>query len=97
MQYITARAIRVDAKGKQKHMRSDDIPPEPSSEMRHQHECLLELRQHLKCSGHSLPGRPVYCWPKPGGRGSPGGHKELSHEEMTLWAKYIVSKMTWKI
>ena len=62
--------------------------------MKHQHECLLELRQHLRCSRHSLPGRPVYCWPEPGGQASPGGHRELTHEDMTLWAKHIVSKMS---
>ena len=56
--------------------------------MKHQHNCLLELRQHLRCGTHSLPGRPVYCWPEP------GGYHKLTHEEMTLWAKYIVSKMT---
>ena len=44
-----------------------------------------------------MPGRPVYCWPKPGGQGSPGGHQELSHEEMTLWAKYMASKTMWSV
>src|ERR1700735_469002 len=91
---MSTRAVRPRAKGKEKRTRSDDIPPEPSPEMKHQHECLLDLRQHLRCGGHSLPGRPAYCWVEPGGQGLPGGHRELTHEEMTLWAKYIVSKTT---
>ena len=62
--------------------------------MKHQHDCLLELRQHLRCGAHSLPGCPVYCWPEPGGQGLPGGHCKLTHKEMTLWAKFIISKIT---
>lgn len=93
LQHISAKAMKSNTKGKAKRTRSDDVPPEPSQEMKHQQECLLDLRRHLRCTGHSMPGRPVYCWPKPGGKGSPGGHRELSHEDMTLWAKYIVSKM----
>ena len=62
--------------------------------MKHQHDCLLELRQHLRCGAHSLPGCPVYCWPEPGGQGLPGGHRKLTHKEMTLWAKFIISKIT---
>ena len=93
LQHIGAKAIRVVMKEKGKHMRSNDIPPEPSQEIKHQQECLLNLRKHLRCSSHLMPGCPVYCWPKPGGQGLPGGHQELSHEEMTLWAKYMVSKV----
>ena len=96
LQHISTKAIRARITGKEKRTRSDDIPPEPKPEVKHQHDCLLELRQHLKCSSHSIPGRPVYCWPKPGEKGSPGGHREVSHEEMTLWAKHIVSEMKWR-
>ena len=79
-------------KGKAKRTRSDDVPPEPSPEIKYQQDCLLDLRRHLRCSGHSTPGRPVYCWPEPAGKESEGGHRELTHEEMTLWAKQIVSQ-----
>ena len=48
-------------KGKAKRTRSDDVPPEPSSEIKYQQDCLHDLRRHLKCSGHSTPGCPVYC------------------------------------
>ena len=84
-------------KGKAKRTRSDDVPPESSPEMKHQQECLLDLRRHLRCSAHSIPGRPVYCWPELAGKDSLGGHRELTHEEMTLWAKHIVSQIKWSV
>ena len=79
--------------GKEKCMQSDNIPPEPKPKVKHQQDCLLNLRQHLKCSCHLIPGHPVYCQTKPGENGSPGRHLEVTHEEMKLWAKHIVSKM----
>ncbi|KAF8264353.1 hypothetical protein EI94DRAFT_1703294 [Lactarius quietus] len=35
------------------------------------------------------PGCQTYCWPEPVAQGKIGGHHELSHEEMSLWAKHI--------
>ena len=92
MQHINAKATKAYTKGKAKRTRSDDVPPESSPEIKYQQECLLDLRQHLRCSRHSMPGRPVYCWPEPGGKELPGGHREVTHEEITLWAKHIVSQ-----
>ncbi|KAF8273751.1 hypothetical protein EI94DRAFT_1696663 [Lactarius quietus] len=75
--------------GKEKRTQDGDVPPELSSEKKHQQECLIELRHHLLCARHSRPGCQTYCWPKPATQGKMGGHRELSHEEMSLWAKHI--------
>ncbi|KAF8262169.1 hypothetical protein EI94DRAFT_1704965 [Lactarius quietus] len=39
--------------------------------------------------GKDKPGYQTYCWPEPVAQGKMGGHHELSHEEMSLWAKQI--------
>ena len=36
----------------------------------------------------------TYCHIERGGDGVKGGHCEISHQEMTLWAQYIVSRRT---
>jgi hypothetical protein len=34
----------------------------------------------------------AYCWIEPADGNRKGGHRKIPHKEMTLWAKYIVSK-----
>lgn len=79
-------------KTKGKRCRSDDIPPEPSPEIRHQNKCLFELQEHLLCQTHSGIDMQTYCWVEVAGKGTSGRHREVDHEEMTLWAKHIVSR-----
>lgn len=81
-------------KGREKRSRNDDIPPEPTLEEKGHYDKLMDLRKHLRCAEHSKPGSPVYCWTEQADLGGKtnGGHREISHEEMTLWAKHIVSK-----
>ncbi|KAI9431270.1 hypothetical protein H4582DRAFT_2085253 [Lactarius indigo] len=81
---VRARGYR---KGKEKRSREDDVPPELTPEMRSQLDCLLELQQHLLCQAHSKPGKKTFCLIRPRGENAKDGHKELTHEEMTLWAK----------
>lgn len=52
---------------------------------------LRTLQNHLRCAAHSKPGMVVYCRVDLGQDGVGGGHHEMSHEELTLWAQYIVS------
>jgi hypothetical protein len=94
LQHKDAKATKeTRGKGKEKRTRDDDIPPKPSPEVRHQHECLVELQRHLACEGCSRGGSRTYCWIEPANQGSSsGGHREMSHQEMTIWAKHIVSK-----
>jgi hypothetical protein len=79
-------------KEKEKRTRDDDIPPEPTPEARRQAETLHELQRHWYCMAHSKPGIMTYCWIEPADGNTKGGHREIPHKEMTLWAKYIVSK-----
>ncbi len=53
--------------------------------------CLGKLHDFLWCQEHSKPGMPVYCLIEPSGERTKGGHHELTHEEMSLWAKHMVS------
>ncbi|KAI0293473.1 hypothetical protein BC826DRAFT_969203 [Russula brevipes] len=76
-------------KGKGKRTRDDDIPPQPSSEAQHHLDCLLELQRHLSCDMHSKGGMRTFCWVKPTTANSAGGHIEMNHENMTLWAKHM--------
>ena len=81
-------------KNKAKRCRDDDIPPDPSPEVQDQYNNLLLLRSELFCNAHSADGRQTYCWIEKAGEaqdGGPGGHREINHEQMTLWAKHIVS------
>lgn len=89
-----AQKARGRGKGKAKEKRhcDDDIPPEPTPELKRQYDCLVELQAHLLCHAHTKPGTRTYCWAEPGGDKSGGGHRELSHEEMTRWAKHMVSE-----
>ena len=79
---------RGPAKGKEKRRRQDNVPSEPDQEMKDQLDCLLELRNHLECVVHSKPGMKVFCWIDP--LRNKRGHCDVSHQEMTLWAKQIV-------
>ncbi|KAH9166218.1 hypothetical protein EDB89DRAFT_1910841 [Lactarius sanguifluus] len=78
-------------KGKQKRCRNNNIPPAPSPEVKNQYEHLLELQRHLLCHTHSSDGVKAYCWNAPG-----RGHRDINHENMTKWAKYIALKKTSK-
>ena len=84
---------RAKGKGKEKRSREDDIPPDPRPEVRWQNKCLLELKLHVQCDLHSIPGMLGYCWIKPSGDDK-GGHDPLSHEDLTIWAKHMVSTET---
>ncbi|KAH9055842.1 hypothetical protein EDB83DRAFT_2521165 [Lactarius deliciosus] len=84
-----AQSSKGKGKGKEKRRREDDIPPALSPDMARQLDCLIKLQQHLACDKHSRPGKKTYCWIKSSGEDASGGHEELTHEEMTLWAKHI--------
>ncbi|KAH9020622.1 hypothetical protein EDB84DRAFT_1622155 [Lactarius hengduanensis] len=77
-------------KVKEKRGREDDIPPAPSPDMTRQLDCLLDLQQHLKCVEHSSPGKIMYCVVKHSTENTSGGHDEMTHEDMTLWAKRML-------
>ncbi|KAI9429954.1 hypothetical protein H4582DRAFT_2218058 [Lactarius indigo] len=83
------KARRSKGKGREKRCRDDDIPPAPSPDAARQLDCLIKLQQHLSCNKHSGPGKKTYCLLKKSGENTEGGHEELTHEEMTLWAKHI--------
>lgn len=84
---------RKRGKRQEKRHRDDDIPPEPAPEVKNQYNCLVELQQYLLCQVHSMKGMSTYCWVEPATDRTRGGHREMTHEEMTLWAKHMVSKM----
>ena len=81
---------RAKGKGKEKHSHEDDIPPDPRPEVRWQNKCLFELKLHVQCDLHSIPGMLGYCWIKQSGDDK-GGHDPLSHKDLTIWAKHMVS------
>ncbi|KAN0138373.1 hypothetical protein V8E53_003836 [Lactarius tabidus] len=83
-------------KKKEKRNREEDIPSEPSEEIKHQYECLQELKEHLHCASHSKPGMEAYCWIELASDGIAGGHREFSHQELTLWARYMADKKATK-
>ncbi|KAH9067970.1 hypothetical protein EDB83DRAFT_2519059 [Lactarius deliciosus] len=83
------RAQRSKGKGRGKRSREDDVPPVPSPDMARQLDCLIRLQQHLSCSKHSGPGKKTYCLLKKSGESAKEGHQELTHEEMSLWAKHM--------
>lgn len=47
---------------------------------------------HLRCEVHSKPGINTFCWIETSKEGERGGHHEMRHHEMTLWAKQMVSQ-----
>ena len=55
---------------------------------------LRELQDRYHCEIHSKYGIRTYCWIEVAEGGVKGGHREMSHREMTLWAQYIVSQPT---
>jgi hypothetical protein len=79
------------AKGKGKRCREDDIPPEPTPLAADNNRSLEQLKQHLLCQAHSRGGQVTYCTINRSGEGGRGGHEPLTHKDMTLWAKKIVS------
>ena len=83
------------ARGKEDKKRTweDDIPPAVPSDMVHEVGHLRALQDHLTCAFHSKPGMKAYCWVEVAEEGIQGGHREISHSEMTLWAKYIVRQI----
>ncbi|KAI9440579.1 hypothetical protein H4582DRAFT_2055924 [Lactarius indigo] len=86
---MKAQSSKGKGKGKEKRRREDDIPPALSPDMARQLDCLIKLQQHLACDKHSRPGKKTYCRVTSSGEDTSGGHKELTHEEMTLWAKHM--------
>ncbi|KAI9438030.1 hypothetical protein H4582DRAFT_2057534 [Lactarius indigo] len=69
-----AKVQNTKGKGKEKHRCEDDIPPVPSPDM-----------QHVACEKHSRPGKRTYCLVE----STSGEHEELTHKDMSLWAKQI--------
>jgi len=59
--------------------------------MKRQIDCLCKLKEHLTCNKHSGLGKRMFCLIRRSGENMSGGHEEMSHEDMTLWAKHIVS------
>jgi hypothetical protein len=92
LQKVQVQKIHEKGKKKEKHTREDDIPPEPMPEAKRQVENLCTLQQQWYCMAHSTLGVMTYCWIEPAEGSSKGGHREIPHSEMTLWAKYMVSK-----
>ena len=84
---------RKCGKRQEKRHRDNDIPPEPAPKVKNQYNCLVELQQYLLCQAHSMKGMSTYCWVEPATDRTRGGHRKMTHEEMTLWAKHMVSKM----
>ncbi|KAH9060642.1 hypothetical protein EDB87DRAFT_1576783 [Lactarius vividus] len=77
-------------RGKEKHCREDDIPPESTPDML---DHILELRQHLLCQVHSKPGNKVYCTIEQSGEDGKGGHRQLTSGQISLWAKLIFKSL----
>jgi hypothetical protein len=90
-QMVTQRPHN-NRRGRHNPNRGDDIPPEPSPEVLHQYECLRELQRYLICQEHTAAeAQPTYCWVEPATESAQGGHYPQSHQDMTLWAKHMVS------
>ena len=79
------------AKG-EKRGRKDNLPTGVAWVMKDQLAHLIQLQAHLYCTAHSHPGRKVFCFVEEANDKSKGGHQELLDNEMTLWAKYIMSQ-----
>lgn len=71
--------------------RGDDIPPDASPDTKRQYQCLLTLQRFLFCNEHSEGGKRTFCYIEQASQRSPGGHREVDHSVMTLWAKHMVS------
>ncbi|KAF8259461.1 hypothetical protein EI94DRAFT_1707096 [Lactarius quietus] len=56
----------------------------------------LKMQEQRKNKAHSKLGMIVHCWVEPGKYGEKGGHREISHDFLTLWAKYIECGWTTK-
>jgi hypothetical protein len=85
------KPIECRKNAENKRMHEEDIPPDVKPELEEQVSALCALQKHLRCNAHSRPGMTVYCRVELGQNGVKGGHREMSHEELTLWAQYIVS------
>ena len=94
LQLAPEKGRGVGKKKKEKRTREDDIPPSPTLEAKRERGNLEELLERWLCVAHSKPGMPTYCWIEPAAGSDKGGHRELTYTDMTLWAKYIVSKKT---
>jgi hypothetical protein len=78
-------------KGKGKRTREDDIPPALTPATEKANACLEKLKQRLFCHSHTVPGKKAYCTISKSGEKGRGGHDPVSHQDMTLWAKQMVS------
>lgn len=90
LQVPKPKANAKPAKGKGKRTRADDIPPPTPLKLVKVVDHLRDLQERLLCAKHSKPGMRTYCWIEVAENGVKGGHREFSHSELTLWAKYIV-------
>jgi hypothetical protein len=84
--------LKARGKGKQKRVHEDLSP-----ELKNQLKCYLELQKHLECTEHSKPGAKTYCLIERSNVAERGGHREMNHQEMTLWAKQMVSRVKWNM
>lgn len=80
-------------KDKEKRCREDNIPAEALPEAKTQYENLLKLKKHLFCHAHSRGAMKAYCHIVKSSETSEGGHQDIDYEQMTLWAKLMVSNM----
>lgn len=87
-----ARKARGQKTGKEKCRREEDIPPVPSPKAKAQNDAVHELQSYLQCQVHTKRGLLVYCRVVKGSKSVDGGHQEINHMQMTLWAKEMVSK-----
>ncbi|KAF8266669.1 hypothetical protein EI94DRAFT_1701581 [Lactarius quietus] len=86
---VKSKARRGPAKRGRWLLSEDIAPPGTAPEMEAQVHIVDELQDHLFGTTHSRPGMRVFCWVEPAEEGIKGGHREMSHPEITLWAKYI--------
>ena len=78
--------------GKGKQTRAEDIPPDTPQNLSKEVKILRELQRRYYCAIHSSSAIKSFCWIELAGIRVKGGHREMSHGEMTLWAQYIVSQ-----
>ena len=73
-------------KSKGKHTRREDIPPPVESDDEHsvQYSAYKQLEEATRCEAHH-----GHC--NVSRKGGSDNHYRLSHQEMTLWAKKMVS------
>ena len=73
---------------KEKHKHTYDVPQPADSEVKTQYSTYKLLEAAIKCEAHK-----GHCYVE--STGGCDNHRHLSHQEMMLWAKSIVSQIQW--